>query len=129
MTLDPLTMAAIVGKAAKTAGATATLLGGAAFAQTSLPEFAGNLGLVALLAVLVARYTFRQLEAYRQDLTDAHGRATSLRDLLEAERVESHRLSTRLHELEDHLHRLNIFITSSGLTDAPELPPSPASSP
>lgn len=128
MTIDPLTMAAIVFKAAKTAGATTALLGGAVFAQTSLPELAGNLGLVALLAVLVGRYTFRQLEAYRQDLTEAHGRATNLRELLEAERVESRRLAVRLHELEDYAHALNIFITSSGLADGPELPPSPASS-
>lgn len=128
MSIDPLTMAAVVFKATKTAGATATLLGGAVFAQTSLPELAGNLGLVALLAVLVGRYTFRQLEAYREDLTDAHKRATRLRELLEDERGLSRRLELRVHELEDHAHRLNIFIASSGLAGGPELPQNPPAS-
>jgi hypothetical protein len=129
LSIDPATLAAIVFKAAKTAGVTTVLLGGAVVAQTSLPELAGNLGLVALLALLVGRYTFRQLEAYREDLKDAHARGAHLRELLEAERDETRRLNLRIHELEDHAHRLNIFITSAGLADAPELPPSPASSP
>jgi hypothetical protein len=129
LSIDPLTMAAIVGKAAKTAGATTVLLGGAVVAQTSLPELAGNLGLVALLALLVGRYTFRQLEAYREDLKDAHARGTHLRKLLEEERVESRRLNLRIHELEDHAHRLNVFITSAGLGGAPELPQTPPVSP
>jgi hypothetical protein len=129
VSIDPLTLAATVGSAAKTAGVTTALIGGAVVAQTSLPELAGNLGLVALLAVLVGRYTFRQLEAYREDLKDAHARGTRLRELLEDERTESRRLALRIHELEDHAHRLNVFITAQGLAGAPELPgPGPSSS-
>ncbi len=129
MGIDPVTLAAIVFKAAKTAGVTTALLGGAVVAQTSLPELAGNLGLVALLAVLVGRYTFRQLEAYREDLKDANGRAIHLRELLEAERDESRRLELRVHELEDYAHRLNVFVTSAGLAGAPELPQTPPLTP
>jgi hypothetical protein len=129
LSIDPLTMAAIVGKAAKTAGVTTALLGGAVVAQTSLPELAGNLGLVALLALLVGRYTFRQLEAYREDLQDSHARGTKLRELLEEERNESRRLELRLHELEDYAHRLNQFVTSAGIPGAPELPAPEASTP
>ncbi len=129
LSIDPLTMAAIVGKSAKTAGVTTALLGGAVVAQTSLPELAGNLGLVALLAVLVGRYTFRQLEAYREDLTAAHARATVLLEELAEERGESRRLELRIHELEDHAHRLNVFIVSAGLGGSPELPEIPPVSP
>lgn len=121
MSIDPLTMAAVVFKATKTAGATATLLGGAVFAQTSLPELAGNLGLVALLAVLVGRYTFRQLEDYRTDLKASRARTDHLEEELDSAR-------SRIHELEDYTHRLGAFITSANIAGAPELPGPDASS-
>ena len=95
MSIDPVTLAAIVFKAAKTAGITTAALGGYVVAQTNTTlELAGNLGLVALLAVLVGRYTFRQLEDYRTDLKAARKRADRLEEELEVYRA-------RVRELED----------------------------
>ncbi len=122
MSIDPVTLAAIVFKATKTAGITTAALGGYVVAQTnSTLELAGNLGLVALLAVLVGRYTFRQLEDYRTDLKAARSRTEHLEGELEVAR-------SRIHELEDYTHRLGNFITSANIAGAPELPGPDASS-
>ena len=122
MSLDPVALAAIVFKAAKTAGITTAALGGYVVAQTNTTlELAGNLGLVALLAVLVGRYTFRQLEDYRTDLKAARARTEHLEEELDSAR-------SRIHELEDYTHRLGNFITAANIAGAPELPSPDASS-
>ena len=122
LSIDPAALAAIVFKAAKTAGITTAALGGYVVAQTTTTlELAGNLGLVALLAVLVGRYTFRQLEDYRADLKATRKRSEHLEEELASAR-------SRIHELEGYAHRLGQFITSAGIAGAPELPDPDASS-
>jgi uncharacterized protein YigA (DUF484 family) len=119
--------------ALKAAGA--TVLGAATYliAQVSLPDIGdvGNFGLVAVLAVLIGRYTFRQLEDYRADLKASRSRNDELVSRIEALEADLSKLGkakaavvARNRELEEYAHRLRVWAIAAGL-DAGEIPPPP----
>lgn len=115
----------MVVRAAKTAAVTA--LGGvtALVAQIELPP-ATDLGVFAVVALLVARYTLRQLEDYRADLKVANDRldqVTARNDVLTG------LITTRdaeLREVITYAHRLALFLEASVThLDTGELPTIP----
>lgn len=130
MNIDPGSVAYIVLQASKAAGATTAGLGAAVVAQETLPwpELAGNLTLIAFLAVLVGRYTFRQLEDYRQDLKHSRARSERLEDELDDAHHELLAAEARILELEAHAHRLTATLLAAGIPDVPPMPPTPSSS-
>jgi hypothetical protein len=97
-------------------------------AQALEPPFEGigSVGLIGLLAVLVGRYTFKQLEAYRGDLTSARGRIDALEEALHKAGQASAKKDDRIRELENYAHRLRLYITAQGIPDG-EIPPPPPS--
>ena len=68
----------------KAAGAVFAGSGVAVFAQIELPDVGaiGNVGIVGAIALVVGRYTFRQLEDYRADLKTVRARNARLEDEL-----------------------------------------------
>lgn len=121
---EPLFQAIKVGTI--TVGAGLISFAGEVIAQSvdSPLEGAGSVGLIAILAVLVGRYTFKQLEAYRGDLTAARGRIDALEDALHTAGKASARKDERIRELENYAHRLRLYLTAQGLSEA-EMPPPP----
>lgn len=104
--------------AAKSSAATIGAAFAAVWAQTQIDlEGAGSVGLIGILALFVGRYTLRQLESYRSDLTKARERGDHLEAELEFQ--IKHR-----QQLEDYAHRIRIWAISEGLTDE-LLPPKP----
>lgn len=113
---------------------TSVIAGGAAYvwAQVQLPDLdaVGSVGLVGLLAVLIARYTLRQLEDYRADLKAARDRITTLEDDLSRLGKAKAATETRNRELEEYAHRLNLWaIAVAGDGPAPPEFPDPRPSP
>lgn len=105
-------------RAAKTAAV--TLAGGVAalVAQIELPTVT-DLGVFAAVALLVGRYTMRQLEDYRADLKIAHERADQVAEQLRARESE-------LREVMTYAHRLALFIEAEiRHVDTGELPTIP----
>ena len=117
--------------ALKTAGA--TILGAAAYlvAQIQLPDIGdvGNFGLVAVLAVIIGRYTFRQLEDYRKDLKTTRDHNDELNAKIEGLQNDLTKLGQakaasdkHLRDLEVYTHRLRLWALAAGFTDT-EIPP------
>lgn len=107
---------------------------GALWAQIELPglDGLGSVGLVGILAVLIGRYTFRQLEDYRKDLQAARERIDELEaDLHELGQAKA-RTDHRNRELEAYAHRLQLWATAASgghpiePPQFPEAPPTPA---
>lgn len=118
---EPLFLALKVG--GLTVGAGLLGLASEVVAQTvdSPLEGAGSVGLIAILAVLVGRYTFKQLEAYRGDLTAARGRIDALEDALHKAGQASAAKDRRIREVENYAHRLRLYILATGV-DHEEIP-------
>lgn len=119
-------MVELVARVAKTV--VVTLAGGlvAIWAQAELPglDAVGNVGLVGLLALLVARYTFRQLEDYRSDLKAQRERNDELEsDLHELGKAKAECERLR-REAEDYAQRLRLHLLSGGAS-LDELPSPP----
>lgn len=87
-------------------------------------EGIGNLGLVAALAVLIGRYTFRQLENYRTDLGGARQRIDELEADLHAQGKAKAAVENRNRELEAYGHRLRLFCLAAGIPpeEIPQVP-------
>lgn len=121
----------VLAAALKTAGVTVAGAITYVVAQVQLPDVGdvGNFGLVAILAVLVGRYTFRQLEDYRNDLSSARNRNDALYARIDDLEADLHKLGKakaaterRNRELEEYTHRLRQWAIASGFNDT-EIPP------
>lgn len=105
--------------ASKVAGL--VLAGGVAvapMAQTVLDEFgstATNISVVAVLAALVGRYTFKQLEGYRTDLSTARKRIDDLETDLHAAGQAKAVVDEKARSLEEENHRLKLWILAQGI--------------
>lgn len=116
--------------AVKAGGAVAVAGWIAIMAQVELPNLdgLGNVGLVGILAVLVGRYTFRQLEDYRADLQAARERIDALEDELHKLGQSKAKTERRNRELEHYAHRVGLWAASAGASidvTPPELPELP----
>lgn len=113
----------------KAGGALATIA--AAFVWAQVEGFPlddlGNIVGVAALAVIVARYTLRQLEDYRTDLKTSRSRIDDLEADLHALGQAKGEVERRLRDTEDYAHRLRIYILSTG-ANRDDLPAPPGSS-
>lgn len=99
---------------------------GALWAQTNLPlDGVGTVGLVGLLAILLGRYTFRQLEDYRKDITATRDRIDELQDELHEQGRAKAATEKRNRELEDYAHRLHLWVLAAGVGDS-DVPPPPS---
>lgn len=119
--------------ALKAAAATAAAGATAVMAQVELPlDDVGRVGLIGFLAVLVGRYTFRQLEDYRTDLAAARSRIDDLEDELHTLGQSKARVEHRNRELEAYGHRLELWASAVGASSTvpppefPQPPPEPA---
>lgn len=110
--------------------ASAVIVSGLAWtvAQIELPiDGWAGLGVTGALAILVGRYTFRQLEEYRQDLKEAHERNDALQeDISELGRSKAE-LEKRLRDHVEYAHRLRLWAFTQGaqteeLPDPPDAP-------
>lgn len=118
-------------EAAKVAAA---VVGGglaALWAQTELPNIGVDttsvVGLIGLLAILVGRYTFRQLEDYRGDIKSVRERNEALEDDLRKAGQARAVLEARNRELEAYAHRLQLWAASVATgVELPQLPDPPA---
>lgn len=113
------------------AGLTALWAQSATFLDGILNNAAANVGLIGILAVLVGRYTFRQLEDYRSDLGSARARIDELVTRIERLQDDLHKLGqskadaeARQRELEAYAHRIRLWAISAGVADS-EIPPPP----
>lgn len=96
-------------------------------AQEAFPlDGVGTVGLIGVLAVLVARYTFRQLEDYRGDLKAARARIDELEAALSKLGQAKAKVERRNRELEAYAHRIELWAGAAGAGSAlPELPDPP----
>lgn len=113
--------------ALKTAAAVLTAGVSAIFAQEAFSiDGVGTVGLIGVLAVLVARYTFRQLEDYRGDLKAARDRIDELEGALHKLGKAKAATERRNRELEAYAHRIELWASATGAGSAlPELPDPP----
>ena len=106
---------------------TATLASGLAYlwAQVQWPglDEVGSLGILGVLAVIVGRYTFRQLEEYRADLKNARGRIEDLEDDLHTQGQAKAKAEARIRELELYIHRRDRWLLSQGIEPPSDIPP------
>lgn len=102
--------------AAKAGGAVIVAGWVAIMAQVEIPNLdgLGNVGLVGILAILVGRYTFRQLEDYRSDLKAARARIDTLEDELHKLGKAKAKTESRNRELEHYAHRVGLWAASAG---------------
>jgi len=105
-----------------------TLVSGlsALWAQFQIPlEGLGSVSLVAVLAVLIGRYTFRQLEDFRKDLREYRSRIDELEDELHKQGQSKAAVEKRNRDLEEYAHRLHLWVLAVGGSDS-DVPPPPA---
>lgn len=99
---------------------------GALWAQTNIPlDGFGTIGLVGLLAIILGRYTFRQLEDYRKDITAGRERIDELQDELHEQGRSKAATEKRNRELEEYAHRLHLWVLAAGIGDS-DVPPPPS---
>lgn len=112
----PYVVSSSLAKATKVAFVTALTGWGTWLAQLELPNLgpAINIGGVGVIALLVGRYTMRQLESYRADLRDARERG----DRLEI-RIETAEAAER--RWREYAYQLRLLMIQQG--DEPPPPP------
>lgn len=114
--------------ALKSAGAVALAAVAAVLGQEGFSlDGLGTVSLVGVLAVLVARYTFRQLEDYRGDLKDARARIDELEAALHNQGKAKAKVERRNRELEAYAHRLELW--AAAVDKRGELPDPPPDRP